>query len=45
MITLGKLVNISFVLLILVTFISSGYYSKQDINDMAYVVAIGVDVR
>lgn len=41
---MNKLVNISFILLILVTFICSGYYSKQDINDLAYVVAIGVDV-
>jgi len=40
---LNKVINISFVLLILATFVGSGYYSKQDINDMAYVVAIGID--
>ena len=37
-------VNILFVIIILVSFTISGYYSKQDINDLAYVVALGVDV-
>ena len=35
--------NILFVIIILVSFTISGYYSKQDINDLAYVVAIGID--
>lgn len=42
---MAKLVNILFVLLVLISFTISGYYAKQDINDMAYVIAIGVDVR
>lgn len=37
-------VNILFIIIILVSFTISGYYSKQDINDLAYVVALGVDI-
>ena len=37
-------INILFIIIILVSFSISGYYSKQDINDLAYVVALGVDV-
>lgn len=36
--------SILFVIIILISFTISGYYSKQDINDLAYVVAIGIDV-
>lgn len=42
---MSKYINIAFAFLILFTFTVSGYYTKQDINDMAYVVAVGVDVR
>lgn len=34
-----------FVILVLISFTVSGYYAKQDINDLAYVVAIGIDMR
>ena len=37
--------SIILVIVILVSFTVSGYYAKQDINDMAYVVAMGIDVR
>lgn len=42
---MAKLVNILFVMLIIVSFTMSGYYAKQDINDVAYVIGLGVDVR
>ena len=42
---MSKIVNFVFTAIILLSFTISGYYSHQDINDMAYVVAIGVDVR
>lgn len=31
-------------MLVIVSFTISGYYAKQDINDMAYVIGLGVDV-
>lgn len=37
--------SIMLVIIILVSFTVSGYYAKQDINDLAYVVAMGIDVR
>lgn len=40
----NKAVNLFFVILIVVSFTISGFYTKRDINDMAYVVAIGIDV-
>lgn len=39
-----KHLNIIIVAFILIVFTISGYATKQDINDMAYVVAIGIDV-
>ena len=42
---MNKKVNVLFVIIILLSFTVSGYYTKQDINDLAYVVALGVDVR
>ncbi|MCI9366327.1 MAG: hypothetical protein HFJ54_07400 [Clostridia bacterium] len=42
---MSKQLNILFLILILIVFTVSGYYTKQDINDLAYVVAIGIDVR
>lgn len=33
------------IILIMLSFLLSGYYAKQDINDMAYVIALGIDVR
>jgi len=41
----NKTFNMLFVVLIVISFTVSGYYTKRDINDMAYVVAIGIDVR
>lgn len=41
---MNKTINMLFVILILVSFTLSGQYTKQDINDAAYVVAIGIDV-
>ncbi len=40
---LNKIINILFIIIIISTFLLSGYHTKQDINDFAYVVAIGVD--
>ncbi len=42
---LNKIINMVFTGIILVSFTVSGYYNHHDINDLAYVVAIGVDVR
>jgi len=42
---LKKRLSVLIVALVLVSFTISGYSAKQDINDMAYVIAIGVDVR
>jgi len=42
---LNKTINMLLVILILTGFTISDFYTKQDINDMAYVVAIGVDIR
>ncbi|MCI8620366.1 MAG: hypothetical protein HFJ50_00530 [Clostridia bacterium] len=41
----GKLSNMLFVIIIILSFTMSGYYAKRDVNDLAYVVAIGIDVR
>lgn len=41
----NKTFNMFFVALIIISFTVSGYYTKRDVNDMAYVVAIGIDVR
>ena len=40
---LNKIINILFIITIISTFLLSGYHTKQDINDFAYVVAIGID--
>ena len=42
---MNKTINMLFVVFILISFTISGYYTKRDINDMAYVVAIGIDMR
>lgn len=42
---MNKFINMLFVILVLISFTVSGYYAKQDINDLAYVVAIGIDMR
>jgi len=42
---MNKKFNIMFAIIILVSFTIGGYYKTQDINDLAYVEALGVDVR
>lgn len=42
---MSKKFNIIFAIIILASFTVNGYYKTQDINDLAYVVALGVDVR
>jgi len=41
----NKAINMLFVVLILISFTVSDFYTKKDINDVAYVVGIGIDVR
>lgn len=43
--SLKKIINILLISVIIIIFTMSGYDSKKDINDLAYVVAIGVDIR
>lgn len=42
---MNKKFNVILAIIILVSFTVSGYYNPQDINDLAYVVALGVDIR
>lgn len=42
---MNRKISVIFIIIVLVSFTVSGYYSKQDINDLAYVVALGVDIR
>lgn len=42
---MSRIVNMIFIILILISFMVSGYHAQNNINDLAYVVAIGVDVR
>lgn len=42
---MSKILNLIIVAIILVSFGVSGYYSRNNISDMAYVVAIGIDKR
>lgn len=41
---MNKTINMIFVVLVLISFTISDFYTKQDINDVAYVVGIGIDV-
>lgn len=41
---MNKTINMLFVVFILISFTISDFYTKQDINDVAYVVGIGIDV-
>ena len=42
---LKKRISLVLVFLIIVAFSISGYKHQQDINDAAYVIAIGIDER